>query len=248
MRDTYGAKREESWRMRFHTQTAGVSLTAQQPQVNIVRTAIEALAGVLGGTQSLHTNSYDEALALPTEEAVRIALRTQQVIAHETGVTNTIDPLGGSYFVETLTDEMERAAYEYFSRIDELGGMVEAIKQNFPQREIADASFRYQQEVDQKQRIVVGVNDYVAENEDATPILRIDPTLERKQRRRVEATKSRRDSAEVERTLSELKSAAATDANLMPPILACARARVSEGEMVAALQQVFGSYTELPVF
>ena len=149
MRDTYGAKREESWRMRFHTQTAGVSLTAQQPQVNIIRTAIEALAGVLGGTQSLHTNSYDEALALPAEEAVRIALRTQQVIAHETGVTNTIDPLGGSYFVETLTDEMERAAYEYFARIDELGGMVEAIKQNFPQREIADASFRYQQEVDQ---------------------------------------------------------------------------------------------------
>src|SRR6188472_529762 len=149
MRETFGAKREESWRMRFHTQTAGVSLTAQQPQVNIIRTALEALAGVLGGTQSLHTNSYDEALALPTEEAVRIALRTQQVIAHETGVTNTIDPLGGSYFVETLTDEMEAAAYRYFARIDELGGMVEAVKQNFPQREIADASFRYQQEIDE---------------------------------------------------------------------------------------------------
>ena len=155
--------------MRFHTQTAGVSLTAQQPLVNIVRTAIEALAGVLGGTQSLHTNSYDEALALPTEEAVRIALRTQQVIAHESGVTNTIDPLGGSYFVETLTDEMERAAYEYFARIDELGGMVEAIKQNFPQREIADASFRYQQEVDSKQRIVVGVNDYVSSRRRGDP-------------------------------------------------------------------------------
>ena len=168
--------------MRFHTQTAGVSLTAQQPLNNIVRTAIEALAGVLGGTQSLHTNSYDEALALPTEEAVRIALRTQQVIAHETGVTNTIDPLGGSYFVETLTDEMERAAYEYFARIDELGGMVEAIKQNFPQREIADASFRYQQEVDAKQRIVVGVNDYVLEDDEEIPILRIDPELERKQK------------------------------------------------------------------
>ena len=182
MRETYGAKRDESLRMRFHTQTAGVSLTAQQPQVNIIRTAIEALAGVLGGTQSLHTNSYDEALALPTEEAVRIALRTQQVIAHETGVTNTIDPLGGSYFVETLTDEMERAAYEYFARIDELGGMVEAIKQNFPQREIADASFRYQQEVDAKQRIVVGVNDYVQEDDEEIPILRIDPELERKQR------------------------------------------------------------------
>jgi methylmalonyl-CoA mutase, N-terminal domain len=233
--------------MRFHTQTAGVSLTAQQPQVNIIRTAIEALAGVLGGTQSLHTNSYDEALALPTEEAVRIALRTQQVIAHETGVTNTIDPLGGSYFVETLTDEMERAADEYFARIDELGGMVEAIKQNFPQREIADASFRYQQEVDQRKRIVVGVNDYISD-ESETPILRIDPALERKQKGRVEATKARRDSAEVERTLAELKAAAATDANLMPPIIACAKARVSEGEMVAALQQVFGRYTELPVF
>ena len=234
--------------MRFHTQTAGVSLTAQQPQNNIIRTAIEALAGVLGGTQSLHTNSYDEALALPTEEAVRIALRTQQVIAHETGVTNTIDPLGGSYFVETLTDEMERAAYEYFARIDELGGMVEAIKQNFPQREIADASFRYQQEVDAKQRIVVGVNDYVQEDDEEIPILRIDPELEKKQKRRVETTKTRRDSAEVERTLAELRSAAATDANLMPRILDCARARVSEGEMVEALQQVFGSYTELPVF
>ena len=233
--------------MRFHTQTAGVSLTAQQPQVNIIRTAIEALAGVLGGTQSLHTNSYDEALALPTEEAVRIALRTQQVIAHETGVTNTIDPLGGSYFVETLTDDMERAAYEYFARIDELGGMVEAIKQSFPQREIADASFRYQQEVDQRKRIVVGVNEYVSD-EGETPILRIDPALERKQKGRVAATKARRDSAEVERTLADLKTAAATDANLMPPIIECARARVSEGEMVAALQQVFGSYTELPVF
>jgi methylmalonyl-CoA mutase N-terminal domain/subunit len=248
MRETYGAKREESWRMRFHTQTAGVSLTAQQPQVNIIRTAIEALAGVLGGTQSLHTNSYDEALALPTEEAVRIALRTQQVIAHETGVTNTIDPLGGSYFVETLTDEMERAAYEYFSRIDELGGMVEAIKKNFPQREIADASFRYQQEVDAKQRIVVGVNEYVQSDDEEIPILRIDPEMERKQRGRVGATKARRDSADVERTLADLKAAAATDANLMEPILACARARVSEGEMVEALQAVFGSYTELPVF
>ncbi|HEY7122214.1 MAG TPA: methylmalonyl-CoA mutase family protein, partial [Solirubrobacterales bacterium] len=161
---------------------------------------------------------------------------------------NTIDPLGGSYFVETLTDEMERAAYEYFARIDELGGMVEAIKQNFPQREIADASFTYQQEVDQRKRIVVGVNDYIQADDDEIPILRIDPALERKQRGRVEATKVRRDSAEVERTLDALKAAAATDTNLMPPILDCARARVSEGEMVVALQQVFGSYTELPVF
>jgi methylmalonyl-CoA mutase, N-terminal domain len=248
MRETYGAKREEAMRMRFHTQTAGVSLTAQQPLVNVVRTTIEALAGVLGGTQSLHTNSYDEALALPTEEAVRLALRTQQVIAHESGVTNAIDPLGGSYFVETLTDEMERAAYEYFARIDELGGMVEAIKQNFPQREIADASFRYQQEVDSKQRIVVGVNEYVHADADELPILRIEPALERKQVRRLEATRSARDSAAVERTLAALKEGAATDANLMPLFLDCARARVAQGEMVAALQQVFGSYAESPVF
>ena len=161
--------------MRFHTQTAGVSLTAQQPLVNIVRTTIEALAGVLGGTQSLHTNSYDEALALPTEEAVRIALRTQQVIAHETGVTNTIDPLGGAYFVEKLTDEMEAAARDYFARIDELGGMVEAVKRGYPQREIADAAFRYQHEVDQRKRIVVGVNEYKLADEEQIPTLKIDP-------------------------------------------------------------------------
>jgi methylmalonyl-CoA mutase N-terminal domain/subunit len=248
MRETYGARSEASWRMRFHTQTAGVSLTAQQPLVNIVRTTIEALAGVLGGTQSLHTNSYDEALALPTEEAVQLALRTQQVIAHESGVTNTIDPLGGSYFIETLTDEMERAAYEYFARIDELGGMVEAIKQNFPQREIADASFTYQQEVDAKQRIVVGVNDYVNEGDDEIPILRIEPEMERKQAGRLQVTRADRDAAEVERTLAELKAAAATEANLMPLYIECARARATEGEMVTALQEVFGRYTESPVF
>ncbi|MDP9228295.1 MAG: methylmalonyl-CoA mutase family protein, partial [Actinomycetota bacterium] len=248
MRETYGARDERSLMLRFHTQTAGVSLTAQQPLVNIVRTTIEALAGVLGGTQSLHTNSYDEALALPTEEAVRIALRTQQVIAHESGVTNTIDPLGGAYFIETLTDEMERAAYEYFAKIDELGGMVEAVKKNFPQREIADASFRYQREVDSRRRIVVGVNDYVNPGDDEIPILRINPEMEQKQAGRLAATKARRDSAAVERALGELKSAAATDANLMPYFLEAARARASEGEMVLALQEVFGSYTESPVF
>jgi len=248
MRDTYGARSEASMRMRFHTQTAGVSLTAQQPLVNIVRTTIEALAGVLGGTQSLHTNSYDEALALPTEEAVRIALRTQQVIAHESGVTNTIDPLGGSWFIETLTDQMERAAYEYFARIDELGGMVEAIKQNFPQREIADASFRYQSEVDSKRRVVVGVNDYVVSDDTEINTLHVDRELERKQAGRLEATRARRDSAQVERALGELKAAAATDANLMPRFIECARARASEGEMVEALQSVFGRYTEQPVF
>jgi len=249
MSDTYGARRPESLRMRFHTQTAGVSLTAQQPLLNIVRTAIEALAGVLGGTQSLHTNSYDEALALPTEEAVRIALRTQQVIAHETGVTNTIDPLGGSYFVEALTDEMERAAYEYFARIDELGGMVEAIKRGFPQREIADASFRYQEEVDSRRRIVVGVNEYRVQREEGIELHRPDPATERKQAGRLERTRGARDSGAVERALAELKSAAATDGeNLMPHFLSAAGARASEGEMVAALQEVFGRYTEQPVF
>src|SRR5665811_931392 len=192
LRETFGAKNPRSWLMRFHTQTAGVSLTAQQPLNNVVRTAIEALAGVLGGTQSLHTNSFDEALALPTEEAVRVALRTQQVIAFESGVANTPDPLGGSWFVERLTDEMEAAAYDYFARIDELGGMVEAIRRNFPQREIADASFAYQREVDERRRIVVGVNDFVQDDEEATPILRIDPALERKQADRLAATRARR--------------------------------------------------------
>jgi methylmalonyl-CoA mutase, N-terminal domain len=248
MSETFGAKRPESLRMRFHTQTAGVSLTAQQPLVNIVRTAIEALAGVLGGTQSLHTNSYDEALALPTEEAVRIALRTQQVIAHETGVTNTIDPLGGSYFIESLTDEMERGAYEYFARIDELGGMVEAIKRGFPQREIADASFRYQQEVDSRRRIVVGVNDYRLEDEEGLELHRPDPAVERKQADRLERTHAARDSAAVENALAALATAAADGENLMPRFLDAARARASEGEMIAALQEVFGRYTEHPVF
>ena len=248
MRDTYGAKDPRSLLMRFHTQTAGVSLTAQQPLNNVVRTSLEALAAVLGGTQSLHTNSYDEALALPTEEAVRVALRTQQIIATESGVTNTADPLGGSWFVEKLTDEMEAAAYGYFARIDELGGMVEAIRQNFPQREIADASFTFQQELNERKRIVVGVNDFTQEDDEETPILRIDPALERKQVDRLQATRARRDAAEAERALAELKQAAAGEANLMPPIIAAARARATEGEMIAAMQEVFGTYTESPVF
>ena len=248
MKETYGAKREESMRLRFHTQTAGVSLTAQQPLNNIVRTALEALAAVMGGTQSLHTNSYDEALALPTEEAVRVALRTQQIIATETGVTSTADPLGGSWFVEKLTDEMERAAYEYFARIDELGGMVEAIRRNFPQREIAEASFRYQQELNERRRIVVGVNDFTREDEEEMPILKIDPGLEGKQRDRLAATRAARDGAAVESALAELKRAAATEANLMPPIIEAARTQATEGEMIAAMQEVFGTYTESPVF
>jgi methylmalonyl-CoA mutase, N-terminal domain len=248
MKETYGATKEESMRLRFHTQTAGVSLTAQQPLNNIVRTALEALAAVMGGTQSLHTNSYDEALALPTEEAVRVALRTQQIIATETGVPNTADPLGGSWFVEKLTDDMERAAYEYFARIDELGGMVEAIRRNFPQREIAESSFTYQQELNERKRIVVGVNDFTIDDEEEMPILRIDPTLERKQTERLASTRAARDATAVESALTELRRAAATEANLMPPIIAAARTQATEGEMIAAMQEVFGTYTESPVF
>ncbi|MEJ7750722.1 MAG: methylmalonyl-CoA mutase family protein, partial [Thermoleophilaceae bacterium] len=248
LRDTYGAKSERSLLMRCHVQTAGVSLTAQQPLNNIARTTVEALAAVLGGTQSLHTNSYDEALALPTEEAVRVAMRTQQVIAEETGVTNTIDPLGGSYFVEALTDRMEEAAYGYFAKIDELGGMVEAIKCNYPQREIADASFTYQQEVDSGRRIVVGVNGYTEGGEGQIETLRIDAALERKQVGRLEAVRARRDTEELDRTLSELREAAGGGANLIPPLIECARAHASEGEIVESLQRVFGTYTETPVF
>ncbi len=248
LRNTFGARKPESWRMRFHTQTAGVSLTAQQPLNNIVRTAIEALAGVLGGTQSLHTNSYDEALALPTEEAVRIALRTQQIIADETGVTNTIDPLGGAYFVESLTDLMEERAYAYFAKIDELGGMVEAVKRGFPQREIADAAYELQSEIDSGRRTVVGVNRYTEGDEQATEILRIDPALERKQIDRVLAVRAGRDDATVAATLAAIKDAAAGQVNLMPLLLDAARAHVSEGEIVQTLQQVWGDYREQPVF
>jgi methylmalonyl-CoA mutase N-terminal domain/subunit len=249
LKETFGAKQEKSWLMRFHTQTAGVSLTAQQPLNNITRTAIEALAGVLGGTQSLHTNSYDEALALPTEDAVRIALRTQQIIAHETGVANTIDPLGGSYFVEALTDEIEAQAYEYFAKIDELGGMVQAVKQSYPQREIADASFHLQCEIDAGRRIVVGVNSFTEGDDDQTPLLRIDPSLERRQVDRLQGVRARRDSSAVESSLVALRQGAAVErVNLMPPLLDCARAHASEGEIVQALQSVWGDYRDVPVF
>jgi methylmalonyl-CoA mutase N-terminal domain/subunit len=248
LRETFGARNPRSWLMRFHTQTAGVSLTAQQPLNNIARTAIEALAGVLGGTQSLHTNSYDEALALPTEDAVRVALRTQQIIAHETGVANTIDPLGGSYFVESLTDRLEERAYEYFRKIDELGGMVEAVKRGYPQREIADAAFELQQRIEAGDRIVVGVNDYVLEDEEPPPLLHIDPKLEAKQVERLRAVRGARDSAAVEAALATIRQQAAGSANLMPALLMAARARVTEGEIVEALQAVWGSYRETPAF
>jgi methylmalonyl-CoA mutase N-terminal domain/subunit len=249
LRERYGAKSPRSWLMRFHTQTAGVSLTAQQPEVNIVRTAIEALAAVLGGTQSLHTNSFDEALALPTEHAAKLALRTQQVIAHETGVTDTIDPLGGSYFVEDLTNRLEAEAYDYFGRIHELGGVVAAIRDNFFQREIAEASFRFQNEVEAGQRVIVGVNRF--QEEDARPIeiLRIDQALEDKQVERVRSLKSRRESAAVEEALARLKAdAAVEDRNLMPAIVDASRAYVTMGEMCDALREVWGTWRETPVF
>src|SRR5215217_2167522 len=248
MRETYGARNPRSWLMRTHVQTAGVSLTAQQPLNNITRTAIEALAGVLGGTQSLHTNSDDEALALPTEEAVRVALRTQQIIAHETGATNTIDPLGGSYFVEALTDQLEARAYEYFAKIDELGGMTEAVKRGFPQREIADAAYMLQQEYDRRDRILVGVNDFTEGGDGELELHRVDPALERKQIDRTEAVRARRDGAAVEEALGALREAAAGDANLMPNLLDSARVHATEGEIVESLQRVFGTYTETPVF
>jgi methylmalonyl-CoA mutase N-terminal domain/subunit len=248
LRERYGAKNPRSWLMRFHTQTAGVSLTAQQPEVNIVRTALEALSAVLGGTQSLHTNSFDEALALPTENAVRLALRTQQVIAHETGVVNTIDPLGGSYFVEDLTNRLEAQAYEYFDRIRALGGVVPAIKENFFQREIADASFRYQAELEAKQRVIVGVNRYQQPEERDLELLRIDPALEEKQIGRVRSVRENRDSAAAESALARLREGAAGDANLMPLIIDCARASVTMGEMCDVLREVWGVWRETPVF
>jgi methylmalonyl-CoA mutase, N-terminal domain len=248
LRERYGAKNPRSWLMRFHTQTAGVSLTAQQPEVNIVRTALEALSAVLGGTQSLHTNSFDEALALPTENAVRLALRTQQVIAHETGVVNTIDPLGGSYFVEELTNRLEAEAYDYFERIRALGGVISAIKENFFQREIADASFRYQSELEAKQRVIVGVNRYQAADEAEVELLRIDPALEEKQIARVRSVRERRDAAAAEAALAELGEGAGGEANLMPLIIGCARAGVTMGEMCDALREQWGVWRETPVF
>ena len=247
MKEKYGAGDERSLRMRFHTQTAGVSLTAQEPLNNVARTAFEALAAILGGTQSLHTNSLDEALALPTEEAVRIAVRTQQIAALETGVTNTIDPLGGSYFVEALTDEIERQAYDYFRQIDEMGGMIKAIEAGFPMREIAEASARYQRELEEKKRYMVNVNVYEPQDEQEMEIHRIDPEISRRQLERLEDLKKRRDNGLVERRLEELKEAARGDENTMYPILEAVRAYATVGEICDAMKEVFGSYRETPM-
>ena len=247
MKEKYGAGDERSLRMRFHTQTAGVSLTAQEPLNNVARTAFEALAAILGGTQSLHTNSLDEALALPTEEAVRIAVRTQQIAALETGVTNTIDPLGGSYFVEALTDEIERQAYDYFRQIDEMGGMIRAIEAGFPMREIAEASARYQRELEEKKRYMVNVNVYEPQDEQEMEIHRVDPEISRRQLERLDDLKKGRDNALVERRLEELKEAARGDENTMYPILGAVRAYATVGEICDAMKEVFGSYRETPM-
>ncbi|RMG49592.1 MAG: methylmalonyl-CoA mutase [Acidobacteria bacterium] len=247
MRERFGAKDPRSWMCRFHTQTAGCSLTAQQPYNNVVRTAIQALAAVLGGTQSLHTNSLDEALALPTEQAAQLALRTQQIIAYESGVTNTIDPLAGSYFVETLTNEMERGCWDYFEKIDAMGGMIAAIERGFPQREIQEASYRYQQAVERGEKIIVGVNKFVVEEEEEIPILYIDDSVAETQRERLRQLRARRDNAKVERTLAALKEAARGTENTMPYILECVRAYATLGEICNALKEVFGTYQE-PTF
>jgi methylmalonyl-CoA mutase, N-terminal domain len=247
MRDKYGAKNPRSWTLRFHTQTAGCSATAQQPENNIMRTAFQAMAAVLGGTQSLHTNSLDEVLALPTEKNVQIALRTQQVLAYETGVTNVIDPLGGSYFVEKLTSELEEAAEEYFREIEELGGVIPAIHKGFFQKEIADASYRYQREVENGERIIVGVNDFVMEEEQPIALLKIDREIELEQCRRVESFRANRDAAKAEAALAAFKRAAETDENLMPHYLNCVKNKATLGEISEALVPVFGRYRE-PAF
>jgi methylmalonyl-CoA mutase N-terminal domain/subunit len=246
MRERLGAKDPRSWLCRFHTQTAGCSLTAQQPYNNVVRTTIQALAAVLGGTQSLHTNSLDEAWALPTEEAVTIALRTQQVIAHESGLTNTVDPLAGSYFVEKLTTETERACYRYFERIDALGGMVAAIETGYPQKEIHDTAYAYQQAVERKEEVIVGVNEFVTAEDRRITILVIDENVARRQRQKLAEMRKRRDNLRVQAALEALGSAASTDANLMPYILEAVRAYATLGEMCDVLRRVFGTYEEPP--
>ena len=247
MRDVYGAQDPRSWKLRFHTQTAGVSLTAQQPELNIARTALEAMSAVLGGTNSLHTNAMDEVLALPTDKSARIALRTQQLIAYETGAANTVDPLGGSYFIESLTDRMEAEAEAYFKKIDGMGGVIAAIERGFFQKEIADSAYRYQSELESKRRIMIGVNDFTVDDEEALEILRINRGHEEGQVTRLRDVRARRDNALVSRSLSDLKKAARGTDNLMPYILDAVRAYATEGEIMNNLIEVFGIYTEQAV-
>jgi methylmalonyl-CoA mutase N-terminal domain/subunit len=249
MKEKYGAKNPRSWWLRFHTQTAGCTLTAQQPENNIVRTAYQALAGVLGGTQSLHTNSMDETLALPSEKAVKIALRTQQLIAYETGVINTVDPLGGSYFVEALTDKMEKQANEIFDQIDSLGGVIPAIETGYFQKEIADAAYIYQKAVERKEKFIVGVNDFVESDEKVDiPILLISPEVEKKQKRELAEVKQSRNQQALAESLTEIKKAAEDGTNLMPVFIKAAQNYVTLGEMVGELREVFGTYEEAAVF
>jgi methylmalonyl-CoA mutase, N-terminal domain len=247
MRDRFGARNPRAWQLRFHAQTAGVSLTAQQPYNNVVRTAIQALAAVLGGTQSLHTNALDEALALPTAAAATLALRTQQILAHETGVTGTVDPLGGSYFVETLTGEIEAEARAHIEAIDAMGGMVEAIEAGYPQREIAESAYRFQQAVERREQIIVGVNDFVAGDDESVPILYIDESAGARQLAALESLRARRDAGRVRQALDALRETATAGRNTMPPLLDAVRAYATVGEMCDALRQVWGEYEEVPV-
>jgi len=249
MKEKYGAKNPRSWWLRFHTQTAGCTLTAQQPENNIVRTAFQALAGVLGGTQSLHTNSMDETLALPSEKAVKIALRTQQVLAFETGVINTVDPLGGSYFVEYLTNKMETEAEKIFSEIDALGGVINAIEDGYFQKEIANSAYKYQKELEKKEKFIVGVNEFVEEDEKIDiPIMTISPEVEIRQRKRLADLRQSRNNDNVNRCLAEIGNAAQSGKNLMPPLIDAALNYVTLGEMVDELKQFFGIYEESIVF
>jgi methylmalonyl-CoA mutase N-terminal domain/subunit len=247
MRERFQAKNPRSWMLRFHTQTAGSTLTAQQPENNIVRTALQALAAVLGGTQSLHTNSFDEALALPTEQAARIALRTQQVVGYESGVPNTIDPLAGSYCIESLTNEIEKRANEYLGKIDALGGMLKAIERGYVQQEIQNAAYEYQQSVDRLEAVVVGVNRFEVEDDKAVPLQRIDPDLERKQVERLRALRARRDGKPWEDSLKQIEDTARSGANLMPPILQAVEAYATVGEISDTMRKVFGEYREAVV-
>jgi len=244
MKNRFGAKKEESWKLRFHTQTAGCTLTAQQPFNNVVRTTIEAMAAVLGGTQSLHTNSMDETLALPTEQAVTVALRTQQIIAEESGIANVIDPLAGSYFVEYLTNKMEEEAFKYINRIDEMGGIIKAIEAGYPQREISDAAYHYQRQLEKGEKVVVGVNKYVMKEDIKIPILKIGEDVEEIQKERLRKLRQRRDNNKVQKCLKELKGAATTNENLMYYILDCVKAYCTLGEIMGTLREVFGEYKD----
>jgi methylmalonyl-CoA mutase N-terminal domain/subunit len=249
MKEKYGAKNPRSWWLRFHTQTAGCTLTAQQPENNIIRTAFQALAGVLGGTQSLHTNSMDETLALPSEKAVKIALRTQQIIAYETGVINTVDPLGGSYFVEALTDKMEKEANEIFKQIDSFGGVIPAIEAGYFQKEIADSAYRYQKEVERKEKFIVGVNEFVEKDEKIDiPILLISPEVEIKQKKRLAELKQSRNENAVRESLEDIRNASINGNNLMPVLIKAAKNYVSLGEMINEMKEIFGTYEEAAVF